>query len=171
MRATLLLTALLAVPLAVHAHGDTHGDAHAHDGHAPVHAAEQTPWGIAGDPAAVSRTIAVDMADAMRFTPDSLAIREGETVRFVVTNRGQLLHELVIGTPEALAEHAALMAKFPGMAHDEAYMTHVDPGRTGEIVWHFNRPGRFEFACLIAGHYEAGMRGSFVVALSKGAEK
>jgi Uncharacterized copper-binding protein len=92
-------------------------------------------------------------------------------VRFVVRNRGRMLHEMVIGTPDALAEHAALMAKFPDMAHDEAYMVHVDPGQTGEIVWQFNRPGRFEYACLIAGHYEAGMRGFLSVTPKQGAEK
>lgn len=161
---TLLLTALLTAPLAAHAHGDMHPPAVAA-------AAGQTPWGISGEPDRVTRTITLDMSDTMRFSADDLTVEEGETVRFVVNNRGRMLHELVIGTPEALAQHAALMAKFPGMAHDEAYMAHVDPGRAGEIVWHFNRPGRFEFACLIAGHYEAGMRGSLVVVPRTGVEK
>src|SRR5690606_21400269 len=87
----------------------------------------------------------------------------GDTVRFVIRNRGRMLHEMVIGTPDELARHAALMAKFPGMEHDAPYMAHVDPGQSGDIVWHFNRSGRFEFACLIAGHYEAGMRGTLTV--------
>lgn len=52
------------------------------------------------------------------------------------------------------------MVKFPGMQHDEPYMAHVDPGKRGEIVWTFNRPGEFKFACLIAGHYQAGMVGT-----------
>lgn len=163
MRSTLLLVALLALPPAARAHGDTM--------HAPMAAAEQTPWGIAGDPGAVARTIVLEMGDTMRFSPDEVVVAEGETVRFVVRNGGRMLHELVIGTPGALAEHAALMAKFPNMAHDEPYMAHVDPGRAGEIVWHFNRPGRFEYACLIAGHYEAGMRGTLTVTPKQGAEK
>jgi len=99
----------------------------------------------------------------MRFAPDTLTVQEGEAVRFVVRNSGRMLHELVIGTPDELAKHAAMMVKFPDMEHDEAYMVHVDPGKTGEIVWHFNRAGSFEFACLIAGHYEAGMRGTITV--------
>ncbi|MEW6253562.1 MAG: cupredoxin family protein, partial [Planctomycetota bacterium] len=107
--------------------------------------------------------------DTMRFTPDKVTVQEGETVRFVVRNRGRMLHEMVIGTPEELAKHAAMMAKFPGMEHDEPYMVHVDPGKTGEIVWHFNRPGQIEFACLIAGHYEAGMRGTLTVTPKQGA--
>jgi uncharacterized cupredoxin-like copper-binding protein len=55
------------------------------------------------------------------------------------------------------------MVKFPNMEHDEPYMAHVNAGQQGDIIWHFNRPGEFEFACLIAGHYQAGMRGKIVV--------
>lgn len=164
MNPTLLLAALLtmAAPLTAYAHGDKK--------HAPAveTVAEQTVWGVAGQRAQASRTITIAMTDAMRFTPDMLTVQEGETVRFVVRNTGRMLHEMVIGTPEELARHAALMAKFPTMQHDEPYMVHVDPGKTGEIVWHFNRAGQFEFACLIAGHYEAGMRGTIVVTAKQG---
>ena len=55
------------------------------------------------------------------------------------------------------------MVKFPTMEHDEPYMAHVKPGESGEIVWTFNRPGDFDFACLIAGHYQAGMVGKIKV--------
>jgi uncharacterized cupredoxin-like copper-binding protein len=55
------------------------------------------------------------------------------------------------------------MIKFPTMEHDEPYMAHVAPGKTGEIIWTFNRAGQFEFACLIAGHYQAGMVGKIMV--------
>ena len=157
MKETLILAALLALGApAVHAHGDKHAPA-------PAYQAEQKPWGIMGEKRAVKRTITVDMTDNMRFTPDKITIREGETLRFLVRNKGRMLHEMVIGTPKELQEHAALMAKFPNMQHDEPYMVHVDPGKTGEIIWHFNRAGEFEFACLIAGHYEAGMRGIITV--------
>ncbi|HWR76431.1 MAG TPA: cupredoxin family protein [Thiobacillus sp.] len=164
MKLPLLLIALLAAPLA-HAHGENK--------HAPAKEtiAEQTAWGIAGKPARVNLTITLDMTDAMRFTPDRLTVQEGDTVRFVVRNTGRMLHEMVIGTPDELAKHAALMAKFPDMQHDEAYMVHVDPGKSGEIVWHFNRAGSFEFACLIAGHYEAGMRGTITVTPKQGDAK
>jgi uncharacterized cupredoxin-like copper-binding protein len=146
--------------------------AHAHEGpapsaaHAPV-AKEQKAWGIAGDAASVRRTIDIDMSDAMRFTPDRIRVRQGETVRLRVRNAGQVLHELVIGTREELQAHAQLMQKFPGMEHDEPFMTHVKPGARGEIVWNFNRPGRFEFACLIPGHFQAGMVGTLEVIAHK----
>jgi len=124
---------------------------------------EQKAWGIAGDPKAVRRTVRVAMSDSMRFTPDSITVRRGETVRFVFRNDGALLHEFVLGTKRELDEHAALMLKFPNMEHDEPYMAHVPPGKTGQIVWTFNRAGDFDFACLIAGHYQAGMVGKIVV--------
>jgi uncharacterized cupredoxin-like copper-binding protein len=125
--------------------------------------AEQKTFGIAGDPKRVTRTVTVDMSDAMRFTPAALQVKRGETVRFVVRNGGKLMHEMVIGTMGELAEHAALMKKFPEMEHEEPYMAHVQPGKTEEIVWLFNRAGEFNYACLVAGHFEAGMVGKVTV--------
>ena len=124
---------------------------------------EQKPWGIAGDRNAVKRTIEVRMIDAMRFAPDRIEVRLGETVRFVHRNDGKLLHEFVIGTKKELEDHAALMRKHPGMEHDEPYMAHVGAGKTAEMIWTFNRAGEFSFACLIPGHYEAGMVGRIIV--------
>ena len=120
---------------------------------------EQMVWGIAGDTAQVTRTLEVRMGDAMRFTPDQLQVKRGETVRLILQNDGQVMHEFVLGTEKALDEHAALMLRFPGMQHDEPYMAHLAPGQRGEIVWTFNNADEFDFACLIAGHYQAGMRG------------
>lgn len=137
--------------------------AHAGPGHAPKAGPskkEQKAWGIAGDSKAVTRTIEVGMSDKMRFSPDKLEVREGDTVRFVHRNRGKMRHEFVLGTKKELDEHAALMLKFPTMEHDEPYMAHIDAGKNGEIVWTFNRSGEFDFACLIPGHYQAGMVGT-----------
>jgi uncharacterized cupredoxin-like copper-binding protein len=152
-------TSLLSVATGTRAHGDK---AHAKNDE-PVKK-EQKDWGIAGDPKAAKRTVQVRMLDTMRFVPDRIEVRLGETVRFVHHNTGMVLHEFVIGTRKDLDEHAALMVKFPNMEHDEPYMAHVPPGKTGEIVWHFNRAGEFDFACLIAGHYQAGMVGKITVA-------
>ena len=124
---------------------------------------EQKAWGIAGDSDQVDRTIEVSMTDQMRFTPDRIEVKLGETIRFVHRNQGQMLHEFVLGTKQDLDEHAAMMVKFPGMEHDEPYMAHVGPGKREEIVWTFNRAGEFDFACLIAGHYQAGMVGKISV--------
>ena len=124
---------------------------------------EQTNWGIAGDAGKARRSVSVGMADNMRFVPDRIAVKLGETVRFVVRNDGKQMHEFVIGTKAENQKHAELMVKFPNMEHDAPYMAHVSPGKTGQIVWTFNRAGEFEFACLIAGHYSAGMVGTITV--------
>jgi len=145
---------------AAFAHGDSqHSAAHQFD---PDHV-EATSFGQQGDPKKVTRTIRVEMNDRMRFVPDDVTVKKGDTVRFVVANKGAVLHEMVLGTAGDLARHAQMMQKFPGMEHDDANMTHVTPGAKGEIVWQFTQPGEFQFACLVPGHYEAGMVGKVVV--------
>lgn len=160
----LLLTAglFLAISSPVMAHGTKKHD---DDKTAATAAedAEQMAWGIAGSAEKVDRTIDVSMLDKMRFEPSSLNVKLGETIRFVARNTGKVMHEFVLGTQETNDKHAALMVKFPGMEHDAPYMAHVEPGKTGEIVWTFNEPGEFKFACLIAGHYQAGMIGAVTV--------
>ena len=124
---------------------------------------EERAFGREGDPKKVTRTIKLDMTDAFRFTPGEITVKRGETVKFVVSNNGKQLHEMVLGTTEELKEHAELMKKFPDMEHADANMAHVKPGAKGEIVWQFTKAGEYQFACLIPGHYEAGMIGKVVV--------
>lgn len=158
---------LAALPLALALPAaQAHGEAH-HGNKADV-IKEQKPWGIAGDAKDVRRTITVRMTDDMKLTPNHIEVREGETLRIRAVNAGAVMHEIVIGTREELAAHAELMKKHPGMQHDEPYMAHVPPGKQGDVVWLFNRAGDFEFACLIAGHFEAGMRGTLRVLPKKG---
>ena len=128
---------------------------------------EQKDWGIAGDVKSATREITLTMDDSMRFTPSAITVKQGETVRFVVKNQGKQMHEMVIGTKKELDAHAALMVKFPTMEHDEPYMAHVFSGKSQNLIWTFNRAGDFEFACLIAGHYQAGMVGKITVAAVK----
>ena len=142
------------------AHGDdTHAAARQYD----ASKVEPTAFGQEGDPKKVTRTIKVDMADTMRFTPADLSVKRGETVKFVVHNKGKVLHEMVLGTPQAIKEHAELMKKFPEMEHADANMAHVKPGANGAMVWQFTKAGEFQFACLQPGHFEAGMVGKVTV--------
>ena len=124
---------------------------------------EQKECGIAGDAKAVKRAIKLSMSDEMRFTPVRIAVKEGEPVRNSLKNTNQKLLEMVLGTKKELDDHAALMLKFPDMEHAEPYMAHIAPGKTGEIIWTFNKPGDFDFACLIAGHYQVGMAGKYLL--------
>lgn len=144
------------------ARAPAHGDA-AHKPRAAPEAPEQKPWGVAGSPRAATRSVRVAMGDDMRFRPDVIEVFQGETLRLRIHNAGRLKHEFVLGTRADLDAHAELMTRFPNMEHDEPYMAHVRPGGTGEIVWTFNRAGEFDFACLMPGHFQAGMRGRVVV--------
>jgi uncharacterized cupredoxin-like copper-binding protein len=119
--------------------------------------------GKPGDRKKVSRTVDVTMNDQMRFVPDSVRVKRGETIRFVVRNIGQMKHELVIGMEKDLKEHATAMQKHPEMEHDDPNAVSVEPGRTGELIWQFTQTGNLKFACLVPGHFEAGMVGRLTV--------
>ena len=155
-------TLLTAIGMLLVAPAWSHGDSMHSEG-AKTIVMEQKPWGIAAKPTFVNRTIEVSMDDRMRFTPDVFIVHQGERVRLRIHNAGQVLHEFVLGSHDELMEHAQMMKRFPNMEHDEPYMAHVAPGHTVDILWAFNRSGRFEFACLLPGHYDAGMKGSVEV--------
>jgi uncharacterized cupredoxin-like copper-binding protein len=153
-------TTLGAAAIAIASSGAcAHGEAAS--GHGAAH--ETTTFGQPGSPAQATRSVDISMSDSMRFAPARFTFREGETVRFVVHNRGVVDHELVIGNERALLEHAKAMRDSPDMDHVDANMVRVKPGAQGEITWTFDRPGHFGIACLVPGHYEAGMKGLVVV--------
>jgi uncharacterized cupredoxin-like copper-binding protein len=116
--------------------------------------------GKPGKASNVTRTINVDMTDAMRFTPASIDAKQGETIKFIVKNSGKIKHEMTLGTMKDLKAHAELMKKHPSMEHDEPNTASLAPGKTGEIIWQFTAAGKIDFACLEAGHFDAGMKGA-----------
>jgi uncharacterized cupredoxin-like copper-binding protein len=127
--------------------------------------------GKPGVAAKVTRTITMDMADTMRFSVPNVTAKQGETIRFIVKNSGQIKHEMVLGTEKELKEHAEIMKKNPEMEHAEANMVTVAPGKTGEIIWQFTKAGKVDFACLQPGHFDAGMKGFVTVAGGEAAAK
>jgi uncharacterized cupredoxin-like copper-binding protein len=137
------------------------GGAMASGNHAGGH--HEDDIGKPGSAGKVTRTVTVEMSDAMRFSPAAIAVTRGETVRFVVKNVGKLKHELVLGTRKALQEHNEIMKKNPAMEHADDNMVTVLPGHSGEVIWQFTKAGKVDFACLQPGHYDAGMRGSVTV--------
>ena len=114
--------------------------------------------------AMADRAIAVTMDDTMRYDPAEIAVKAGEKVRFVATNKGKLVHEMVIGTRKQLEDHAKHMREHPDMQHhDHDGMLRLDPGKSGEMAYTFKRAGTFFYGCLEPGHFEAGMIGKVVV--------
>jgi uncharacterized cupredoxin-like copper-binding protein len=160
MRIIFLAAFILSLSTPVRAqHEHSHGNADRHSAKDV-----QSSIGTPADPRQAKRSIRVEMNDNMRFTPAQITVARGEVVRFVAANKGQVLHEMVLGTMEDLKQHAEVMKKQPAMAHDEANMVNVAPGKTGEIGWRFTRPGTFYYACLVPGHLDAGMIGKVLVA-------
>lgn len=148
------MKAISAILIGLMAIGVT--QANASEGHASL-------LGQPGNPAKVTRTMDIVMSDAMRYTPASIKVKRGETIRFRVKNSGQIKHEMVLGSLAELKEHAKIMTKFPEMEHDDPNAISVEPGKTGELVWRFTKAGKFDFACLVPGHFEAGMQGKIAV--------
>jgi len=148
-----------------------HSDGHAHshpagkaDGHGSAEKeGHASTLGKPGDAAKVTRTMQVDMNDKMRFSPSQITVKRGETIRFVVKNSGKLKHEMVLGSVRELKEHAEMMRKMPEMEHADENMVSVEPGKSGELIWQFTKAGKFDFACLQPGHFEAGMKGKVAV--------
>ncbi len=160
MANTLVVALALSVIAAAHT-------AQAAGSHAGGH--DESAIGEPGKAARVTRTVRIDMTDAMRFIPSSIDAKQGETIRFVIKNSGKVKHELVLGTEKELKEHYEVMKKFPEMEHADANMVTVAPGRTGAVIWRFTKAGKVDFACLQPGHYDAGMKGLVSVAAGKAA--
>ncbi len=140
--------------------------------------AANTAIGQPGTAKAASRTIAITLSD-MAIDPARIAVHPGETVRFQITNTGQLLHSFVIASQDGHGERQAMMGmmldhgmvtdtaivpammnmKHDGhaMAHDHTGLVLVEPGKSAELVWTFPQGGVIGAACDMPGHYEAGM--------------
>ncbi|CAD7053168.1 MAG: cupredoxin domain-containing protein [Alphaproteobacteria bacterium] len=150
-----LLLATLATPaLAAGNHAGGHGEAMA--------------VGEPGEKSKATQTIRVTMKETedgrMIFTPSEFKVRKGQTIRFTIKNAGELDHEFVLDDEKGVMEHKALMEKFPEMEHDDPNAIRLEPGKSGEIVWKFTNDGVFKVACLVPGHYDAGMHGDVTVA-------
>jgi uncharacterized cupredoxin-like copper-binding protein len=99
----------------------------------------------------------------MLFVPDWIEVRRDEQIRFKLTNGGVLEHEFVLGSKAENMAHAEMMKAMPQMQHDDPNGKLIASKARGEIVWKFTTAGEFEFACLIPGHYDAGMHGTVSV--------
>lgn len=135
---------------------------------APGHSHSGFSAGQPGDPKKPTRTVVIKMHEGdgkMTFNQNYVEVRRGEQIRFVLQNNGELEHEFVLATTKDNDKHAELMKKYPEMEHDDPNAKRVAAKKAGQLIWHFNKTGEYEFACLIPGHREAGMHGKVVVKL------
>lgn len=137
--------------------------------------------GEPGQASEASRTITVEMHDNY-YEPETIEVEAGETVRFVVENKGYLVHEFNIGTPAMheshqeemmmMVEHGVIqggtlnhemmemdMGNGHSMKHDDPNSVLLEPGQSKDIIWTFNGNDNIEFACNVPGHYQVGMYG------------
>jgi len=152
-------------------HMDHNAGSHAGHMMTPEHMAH---GGMPGSAADVKRTIVVVAKDT-EFNLKKIQVKAGETIRFVIKNKGELVHEFTIGPPDAQKAHQAEMMKMMNAGHlmadkvmgkmDHAHGNSalVEPGKQAEVIWMFAKNETLEFGCNVPGHYEAGMKGKFVI--------
>jgi uncharacterized cupredoxin-like copper-binding protein len=137
--------------------------------------------GKPGTVAEVDRTIQIEMRDNY-YEPEQIEASTGETIRFVVENKGSLVHEFNIGTPSMhdahqkqmamMVEHGVIqggklhqekmgmdMGNGHSMQHNDPNSVLLEPGQRKEVIWTFSKKNNIEFACNVPGHYQAGMYG------------
>ena len=169
-RITFLSALLAAVGLILPAAAFAESE-HSHD-----HAA--MAGGAPGDPAQAKRTIEIVATDNV-FDLKSLRVNAGETVRFVIRNKGQLLHEFTLGTADMHRMHEQEMdklmqqgaitttaidtKKMPHAGHAHGNSVLIEPGKSAVLIWRFDHADAIEFACNIPGHYQSGMHGAIKV--------
>ena len=154
----------------------------------PVWASSAQPRDFGQPAPATKATRSVEVVmDDMSFTAKAIDIKTGETIRFVLVNKGQLLHEFNLGDAAMHARHQQEMMKMQQsgmltptgmkemdhgsmagmdhgmMKHDDPNSVLVEPGKTAELTWTFTKATSLEFACNIPGHYQAGMVGKLTV--------
>lgn len=151
---------LVALPVSSNVYASS---SHSHEHSAHNHNEQKTNIGKSGKLEKVNRIIVVEMNDNMRFSPSNINVKKGENIKFIVKNVGKIKHEIVLGNPEDLKAHADMMKRMPTMKHVEENQVSVEPGKTKEFIWNFTENGIVDFACLEPGHFEAGMKGKFVV--------
>ena len=111
----IILLVLMIASHSLSAHGSKHQDS----AEQPIQY-EQKDWGMAAQPQPSHRQIQVVMSDNMRFSPEVIQVKLGQTIQFNIQNKGAVLHE---------------------------------------------------FACLMPGHFDAGMVGRVSVSTRKKAFK
>ena len=135
--------------------------------------------GEKGDPREVSRVIQVKMYDNY-YEPSEFQIKKNETIKFVVYNYGELVHEFNIATKKMHLKHQPEMMKMVeneilladridkkkmkemskkdhSMSHSHSNSVLLEPNQSAELIWKFSTDSKLEAACNVPGHYDVGM--------------
>lgn len=135
---------------------------------------DTSAFGQKGDAKKATRTITLSASD-IAFDVKSIDVKMGETVKFVVENKGDMTHEFTIGDEAYQKNASAMMTMMTEMGMDPSSPEHakmhagmantavVLPMEIKTIAWTFSKPGKFSFSCNMIGHAEAGMKGTITV--------
>ena len=144
-----------------------------------VFASSMKMIGEIGKLSEVNKTIEIKMYDNY-FEPKEIKIKKNETVRFLITNYGELVHEFNIATREMHLNHQDEMMKMMeygillgdkidkqkmkelskkdhSLAHSHKNSLLLEPNQSGELIWKFSKDIVLEAACNVPGHYDSGM--------------
>lgn len=106
----------------------------------------------------VTKVIKVEATDQMRFIHKPFDIKAGETIKFIVTNTGKIMHEFAVGTKAEHKAHGQMMLANPNMHHGASTgVINIEPGQTETLIWEFSKAMPAQLACNVPGHYQAGM--------------
>ena len=126
------------------------------------------PAGVLGTEAA-PRDIVVTMTDTLRFDPGTIAVHEGETIRFLLENPTVAPHDFTLGDMDAQMHHHEEMSAGMGHGHGGEGANGMPgavslmPGESTEVIATFDEPGEVLIGCHVPGHWEAGMQGALLV--------
>ena len=135
--------------------------------------------GEKGDLAEVTKVIEVKMYDNY-YEPSEFKIKKNQTIKFIIFNYGEFVHEFNIATKKMHLKHQPemlrlvenkillvdridkkkmkeLSKKDHSMSHSHSNSVLLEPNESAEIIWKFNTEADLEAACNVPGHYEAGM--------------
>ena len=144
-----------------------------------LYAGSMKAIGLKGKESDVDRVIKVLMYDNY-YEPDLIKVKKNETIKFLVKNNGELVHEFNIATKEMHLKHQPEMMKMveneilladsidkekmkkmakmdKAMAHSHSNSVLLEPKQKGEIIWKFDNAVNIEVACNVPGHYQVGM--------------
>lgn len=157
-----------------HHHQATQGHHGPSDGGHGMKSGQMPLAGMPGHAGDVDRTVTVIAKDT-EFDRKKIKVKAGETIRFVIKNKGELVHEFTVGTHAQQKAHQVEMQKMMDagnlmadkvigkMGHSHGNSVLVEPGKQGEVIWTFGKAQDLEFGCNVPGHYESGMKGHFRV--------
>ena len=149
-----------------------------------AYSASMNMIGEEGDPNKIDRVVSIKMYDNY-YEPNLVKIKKGETIKFIIENLGEMVHEYNIGTKEMHIKHQPEMQKLidheiilvdkidkikmkkmskmdHSLGHSHANSIMLEPKSSGELIWKFSKDINLEMACNIPGHYESGMVGNLV---------